>query len=130
VRFGTSKEHVAFGFVIKDLRGQIVSSLESRKQYDYGEYLDVVDEGSVVEVVVTFPCLFANGDYYIDFGVSGFKGDQIVWARGVDLCMFRVINNRSYSVGFVDILSSMNVRRGEQVLLNVDRHIEVVEIGK
>ncbi len=109
ILFHCNAEDVSFGFVIKDLKGQTVSSFESKKQYDYGQFIHQVDKGSVIDIEIVFPCVFVNGDYYIDLGVSSFKGNQVILSRGVDLSMFRVINAKPYSAGAVDIISNMNV---------------------
>lgn len=121
VLFRSDAEDVSFGFVIKDVKGQKVSSLESRKQYDYGQFIHQIDEGSVVTIDIVFPCVFVNGDYYIDFGVSSFKGKQVILTRGVDLAMFRVINSRPYSAGFVDVISGVKVLVDGRLAIEINK---------
>lgn len=126
VLFNCDAQDVAFGFVIKDVRGQKVSSLESKKQYDYGVFIPKIREGSVIDIDIVFPCLFVNGDYFIDLGVSSFKNDQVILSRGVDLSMFRVINNELYSAGFVDIISNMKVQVDGQPAIELNNESRIV----
>lgn len=125
ILFHCDAEHVAFGFVIKNVKGQKISSLESRKQNDYGLFIPHVYQGSVINIEIDFPCLFVNGDYYIDLGVSSFKAEQIVLSRGVDLSMFRVINNKTYSGGIIDVISGIKVFTDGQLTIEMNKDLKV-----
>jgi lipopolysaccharide transport system ATP-binding protein len=121
VNFQCDAKAVAFGFVIKDIKGQAVTSLESRKQSDYGDKIKVIKKGSIVDIDIGFPCLFVCGDYYIDLGVSSFSGEQQILTRGLDLSMFRVINSKPYSSGMVEIISSMNVMLDGESAIQINK---------
>lgn len=109
VLFNTAATDVAFGLEFKNIKGVVVTSVESALLYKLERAIDEVKSGQVLQVRYKFDCRFAAETYLMNFGVSSFTHGQEVLSRIVDVYMFKVEQEGRYSSGMAQLVESMSV---------------------
>lgn len=112
VAFGIRAEDVAFGLELKDLKGVLVTSVESARLFQFSRSFDEVLESEVFSLRYEFPCLLTTGTYLANFGVSTYAGGQSILNRVIDIYMFKVDNPNQFSAGYVQLVKRLDVARG------------------
>ena len=122
VRFAEQIRDVCFGLEIKDIRGVLVTSVESAQLFRMSKSVDQAYPGDVFRLRYAFPCLLCKGTYLVNVGVNRYADEQEILNRIVDLYMFKVDNDRQYSAGYVQMIGKMELERdgepGSDVLLD------------
>lgn len=125
VRFGVPARNVSFGFELKDIQGVKISSVESSALYQKDYYLKRVSINDVIQIKFNFRCLFCEGLYFINLGVSSFNKEQEILNRIVDLSMFKVKNSIGISRGYVELVNYVDIiqSEGEKIFVPIMNEI-------
>ncbi len=116
VEFGVDANMVAFGFELKDLKGVRLATVESKRMHEQGKSF-TVKSGDRYSLKYKFTCLFSNGTYYLNFGVSSYDGKQKALNRLVDALVFKTVNHEGYSTGFFELIDSVSISARESELV-------------
>ena len=73
VKFAEEAENIVFSCVFKTEKGLVLSGV---RYPTAGKTIERVIKNTVYSVKLRFKCMFLPGNYYIDFGVVGFKGEK------------------------------------------------------
>jgi len=109
VAFGEAATDVAFGLEFKDIKGVVVTSVESALLYKLDRAIETVRPGQVFLIRYKFDCRFSANTYLMNFGVSSFAAGQEVLSRIVDVYMFKVEQAEQYSYGMAQLVESMSI---------------------
>ncbi|MEZ5558726.1 MAG: ABC transporter ATP-binding protein [Pseudomonadales bacterium] len=114
VRFGIPATDVSFGFELKDIKGVLLTSVESAQLYRLGKSYAEVSASARFRLRYEFVCRLTAGTYLANFGVSSYSGKQEVLNRVVDVYMFKVENHAQYSAGYVQLVENVEVASREE----------------
>ncbi|SCX47891.1 ABC transporter ATP-binding protein [Nitrosospira sp. Nsp1] len=109
VRFECNASNVRFGMLIKTISGVELGGAISAG--NLSDSIQIVSNGSRVQVEFQFKCILNNGIYFLNAGVSALHNDSEVHLhRLLDIEMFRVLpNDETMAIGNVDFECSPNV---------------------
>jgi lipopolysaccharide transport system ATP-binding protein len=109
VRFECNASNVRFGMLIKTISGVELGGAISAG--NLSNSIQMVLNGSRVQVEFQFKCILNKGIYFLNAGVSAWdNGSEIHLHRLLDIEMFRVLpNNETMAIGDVDFECSPNV---------------------
>lgn len=122
VHFGVDARQLAFGFEIKDIKGVLVSSVESARIFQLSKSFEIVKAGETFSLKYEFPCLLTAGTYLLNFGVSEYSENQRILNRIVDIYMFKVENSDQFSAGAAQLVKRLDVSRGNGEHVNLIRN--------
>ena len=114
VLFGVDAKNVSFGFELKDEKGVVITSVDSYRLYKNDFSYDTW-KGDVFHLVYNFMCLYREGNYYLNFGVSSYGDEQRVLNRIVDILAFKAENSKNMTGGYVELIDSVEIFNNDQV---------------
>lgn len=114
VLFGVGAKNVSFGFDLKEEKGIVITSVESYRLYKNDYYYDT-SNGDEFHLVYNFMCLYREGSYYLNFGVSSYDGEQRVLNRIVDILMFKAENSKNMTGGYVELIDSVEIFNNDKM---------------
>ncbi len=60
-------------------------------------------------------CLYRDGNYFLNFGVSSYGDEHRVLNRIVDILMFKAENSKNMTGGYVELIDSVEIFNNDKM---------------